>query len=66
MVAAGERELAAIAVFTESDPPAMPCGMCRQVLFEFGASAIVVVASPLRVDQTTLRELLPAPFLLKR
>ena len=66
MVAAGERELVAVAVFTEADPPAMPCGLCRQVLLEFGPNASVVAASPSARKVTTLRELLPEPFLFRR
>ncbi|MCL6649788.1 MAG: cytidine deaminase [Chloroflexi bacterium] len=34
-VARGERALLALAVVTSSDPPAAPCGACRQVLWEF-------------------------------
>src|SRR6185369_16938832 len=31
LVAAGERNVAAVAVFVDADDPAMPCGICRQV-----------------------------------
>src|SRR5262245_28508295 len=34
-VNAGAREVRAIAVSTDLDPPAAPCGMCRQTLAEF-------------------------------
>lgn len=34
-VYAGHRELAALAVVTQSSPPAAPCGMCRQTINEF-------------------------------
>jgi cytidine deaminase len=37
MVAAGEREPVACAVVTAGPRPGAPCGICRQVLFEFGA-----------------------------
>lgn len=67
MVAAGERRIVAVAVFTEAEPPSMPCGICRQVLLEFGSAATQIVAvsrSGRRV--ATLAELLPQPFLLDR
>src|SRR5512139_4048469 len=34
-VSEGAHEFAAIAVISESDKPARPCGACRQVLHEF-------------------------------
>jgi cytidine deaminase len=34
-VCAGHREIAAIAIVTQSSPPAAPCGMCRQTINEF-------------------------------
>jgi len=65
MVAAGEREIAAIAVFTDADPPGMPCGICRQVLLEFGRPGTeIVAASPRALRRITLERLLPEPFTL--
>ncbi len=62
-VSEGEREFEAIAVVTDTDDPAMPCGMCRQVLSEFSMD-IEVYAANLdgKVKTTTLRELLPYAF----
>ena len=34
-VCAGHREIRAIAIVTQSSPPAAPCGMCRQTINEF-------------------------------
>jgi len=66
MVAAGCRELTAVAVFTDGDPLGMPCGICRQTLIEFGLpGTIVVAASPRELKKTTLGALLPEPFLLR-
>jgi cytidine deaminase len=65
MIAAGEREIAKIAVYTEGPELAMPCGMCRQVLFEFGRRAEVMVAGPSGTKSRTLAELLPEPFLFE-
>lgn len=65
MVAEGARDPQAIAIYTDTDPPSMPCGLCRQALAEFGASELVVVAAgPERSRQTTLGELLPERFVL--
>lgn len=62
-VAAGARDLVAVAVVTELAEPARPCGACRQVLAEFGLGMDVLLANPAggRVA-TTLRALLPDPF----
>ncbi len=65
-VGAGVRQLLAVAVVTASEPPALPCGACRQVLAEFGPTMVVVVGGVSRGDGaqlvTTLPELLPRPF----
>src|SRR3954466_4817053 len=39
MVAAGQRSIASIAVFTDAETLAMPCGLCRQVISEFQRDA---------------------------
>jgi len=66
MVAAGERELDALLVFTDDGPLGMPCGICRQTLVEFaGPDCVVVVASPRESKLTTLAALLPEPFTLR-
>jgi cytidine deaminase len=41
-VAAGERTIDCCAVVTGEDHPTPPCGGCRQVLWEFGPSLLVV------------------------
>jgi cytidine deaminase len=67
MVAEGEREIADIAVFTDGDSLAMPCGMCRQVLAEFASPTCrVLVASPRESKETTLGALLPEPCVFRR
>ena len=65
-VSEGEREFEAIAVVTDTVDPAMPCGMCRQVLSEFSLD-IKIYAANLNgeVKSTTLRELLPFAFTKK-
>ncbi|MBI3200955.1 MAG: cytidine deaminase [Polyangiaceae bacterium] len=65
-IAAGEREIVAVAVHTEAETPAMPCGICRQVIQEFGAGAVIVSTTPTARKQTTLAALLPEAFVLER
>lgn len=65
-VAAGEREIVAVAVYTEAESPALPCGICRQVIQEFGSGAVVVSTTPSARKQTTLAELLPEAFVFRR
>ena len=64
-VAAGIRTFVAIAVCTDAPAPTPPCGICRQVLAEFGLDLAVVSFSTVGqrpVVQWTLAELLPHPF----
>ena len=62
MIAGGERAIVRIAVYAEGPTLSMPCGICRQVLGEFGANATVVAAGPSGARTLALRELLPEPF----
>jgi cytidine deaminase len=63
-VAAGEREVMAVAV--ASEPGATPCGACRQVLAEFAPQPevlrVIVVDGRGNERPYTLEELLPASF----
>ena len=61
-VAAGAREFRRIVVVSDSDPPASPCGACRQMLAEFGLSLRVLSVGPRRELSWTLEELLPDAF----
>ena len=63
MIDGGERRLDAIAIVTDAGAPTPPCGACRQVLWEFGPSALVV-SDTLGGDRLVwaLQELVPAPF----
>jgi len=61
-VAAGARKFSRIAVTTAVDPPAAPCGACRQLLAEFGLELEVISAGPKSERRWTLGELLPAAF----
>lgn len=64
LVAAGERRIAEVCVVSDRDPPATPCGGCRQRLAEFaGPDAPVHLADLGGIRRTmTLAELLPAAF----
>lgn len=61
--AAGERVVKAVSVYTPTTTPTSPCGACRQVINEFGPTALIlgVCDSPARID-TTLDRLLPQAF----
>jgi cytidine deaminase len=65
LVSAGETAVTEVAVWTGAGEPALPCGICRQVLAEFGKDALVVVATPASLRQTTLSDLFPEPFVYR-
>lgn len=62
-VAAGERAIGAVVVYTPTPLPTAPCGACRQVINEFGPEALVISIcdSKNRID-TRLSALLPGAF----
>jgi len=61
--AAGERKVRAVVVYTPTVTPTMPCGACRQVINEFGPTAIVVsICDRAARIETTLDRLLPEAF----
>jgi len=62
-IAAGEREIRGVAVYTPTDTATTPCGACRQVINEFGpeASIVCLCDSDDRIE-TTLSALLPGAF----
>ncbi len=59
-----EMKIRAIAVCTDRDQPCAPCGACRQVIFEFGPSAVVLFRGHSGPEQTTISNLLPEGFRL--
>jgi cytidine deaminase len=66
MASSGERSLQEIVVYTEADPPATPCGACRQILFEFGKEASVYLVNHLNtVKVYKVCDLLPDGFELR-
>ncbi len=65
LVAGGERRFRAVAVYTEAEDLAMPCGMCRQVLGEFADGALVVVANDKARRELAFSMLFPGPFIFR-
>lgn len=62
-VAAGERSIRAVAIYTPTPLPTAPCGACRQVINEFGPDALVISLCDARNRiETRLSALLPAAF----
>lgn len=61
-VSEGEHDFEAIAVVSSNG--GSPCGICRQVLSEFGLDTLVIIAdlNGKTVRETTTGELLPAAF----
>lgn len=67
MASAGARRLQALVVVTDTDPPAPPCGGCRQVLLEFADDAPVWLCNldASRVVRTSITAMLPLAFRLR-
>jgi len=66
MATAGGRAIREVVVFAAAEPVASPCGACRQVLHEFGRDATVFLVNGDGAWRTTVAELLPAGFDLRR
>ena len=64
MVAAGEREIAELAVITDADRPVAPCGGCRQKIAEFAAADVVVTMATTGGETLSMQvqDLLPGAF----
>jgi cytidine deaminase len=64
---AGHRKPVAVAVVTDSSPPAYPCGLCRQIFLEFAGDdlRILVTNTKGEREETTLGALIPHGFRLK-
>ena len=62
-VVAGETQITALVIVTDTDTPCPPCGMCRQALSEFDKNMVVFMLARNGVtDVSTLKELLPKQF----
>ena len=60
----GERQFDAIAIVWDGENPAVPCGVCRQVLAEFcdPEMPVIVCNAAGEAEQCTLGDLLPHSF----
>jgi len=62
---AGKLDIKAVAVVNRDGVPCAPCGACRQVIYEFGPSAIIIYRNKDgKIAQTLITELLPEGFRL--
>ncbi len=62
-ISEGEREFVRIAVASESERPAAPCGACRQLLWEFCRDIEVILANTRGLREFhRMAELFPKPF----
>ncbi len=64
-----ELEIRAVAVAASTNNkhglPSMPCGACRQVIYEFGPRAVIFYQGEKGPRQSLITELLPEGFRLK-
>jgi len=58
----GARRFRRVVVTTQVEPPASPCGACRQFLLEFGSDMEIIGVGPKTERRWTLRQLLPDAF----
>jgi cytidine deaminase len=66
-VSAGERNIKAIAIVLEAPDFGAPCGACRQVIYEFGKDADVIMATVNgKYEIKKIKDLLPYAFSLDK
>ncbi len=58
----GARGFLALAIAGEDSTPLLPCGTCRQLLWEFAPTISVIVQERNHTQSYLLKELLPSPF----
>lgn len=61
-VSEGELTFSAIAIASNLDHPISPCGICRQVIVEFGVDIDVILGDEKHFDVYKASELLPVGF----
>lgn len=62
-VAAGERDIRCVLVYTPTPMPTTPCGACRQVICEFGTRVrVIACCDGPGTREWSAEELLPAAF----
>lgn len=66
-VSEGVRELEKIAIVSSNEEYTFPCGICRQVLWEFMPNGQIIVEDKEKgIQSYTVKELLPCGFELKK
>ncbi len=65
-VSEGERKFRRIAIVANTKGPVSPCGACRQVMSEFGNFDVILANENGEIEQTTVDQLLPGAFDLRR
>jgi cytidine deaminase len=64
-IASGHRRIRAVAVIANTPDPISPCGICRQVIAEFGSDAEILMANTAGDTRVSnMQELLPVTFKL--
>ncbi|KXG75881.1 cytidine deaminase [Thermotalea metallivorans] len=62
-ISEGEREIEAIAVVSDNENYTFPCGICRQVILEFGKDIKIILGNKNgEIKVFTIEELLPNCF----
>ena len=65
-ISEGHRTIKAVAVVADSENPVPPCGICLQVISEFGADADIIMANTKgQIELSSVGELLPRHFKLR-
>ena len=64
-VSEGEREFLKLALVGQENTLILPCGACRQVLFEFAPDITVITLDKDEIKGYSLKELLPEGFELQ-
>ena len=66
-VSQGQRDLIKLALVSDREDPAIPCGACCQVLSEFNPNMEIICANLEGcIKKFKLKELLPSQFKMKR
>ena len=63
-ISQGKRKFKSITLYAESETHPIPCGICRQLLSEFGNMDVYVYNNKKQLKQYTLLELFPEAFTL--
>ncbi|TCO80034.1 cytidine deaminase [Marinisporobacter balticus] len=62
-ISEGNKEFEAIAIASDNNTFTFPCGICRQVIFEFGKKIKIIVGKPDgEIKVVSIDELLPHGF----